>query len=63
MENDSDDDKSVSGDEFTGYQTEHSVAEFEEEIDAEKNGNYDNNEINIEEAYDVENANDIWENE
>ena len=57
LEEVSEDEIGVSGDEWAGHATEKSESEFEQEIVE----TYEN-EINNE-GYDVENADDIWENE
>ena len=59
IESDSEDEVAVSGDEYTGVLSEKSASEFEDDVAAEKNEGYVNDIDN--DAFDVEEAGDIWE--
>lgn len=58
MENASDIEGNVSGEDFTGYYTDN-----KSDTDPEANEGYSNQIAAFEDAYDVENASDIWDNE
>jgi hypothetical protein len=59
-ENDSADEGLVSGDEYAGYQTDISRDEFS---DLDKVETYKNEIGNLDDAFDVENVDDIWDND
>jgi hypothetical protein len=50
-------DDAISGDEYTGYKTDESIGEFSDD----KTEHYKNEIVNFADAYDVENAADVWD--
>jgi hypothetical protein len=59
IENDLSDESELSGDGYSGYQTDKSIPEFS---DDDKNVSYKNEIGDLSDAFDVENVNDIWDN-